>query len=116
MATAEQRTKRVALWLIDKTVLNAPDVNGSVCQDWAVTPGIERLLAYKMLQQMPAQSAHLCRSNSRPLRLRCVTWIKMEGVKSGRSNAVKPGKLGFSYKACKCNDAGTGASVCHHAL
>ncbi len=29
-------------------------------------------------------------------------------VKSGRSGALKPGKLGLSYKANKCSDVETG--------
>ncbi len=33
---------------------------------------------------------------------------KTEGVKCGRSTALIPGKLDLSYKADKCNDAGTG--------
>ncbi len=32
----------------------------------------------------------------------------MEGVNSGCSGALKPGKLGLSFKANKCSDAGTG--------
>ncbi len=63
-----------------------------------------------MVQQMAVLSVHLCRSNSYPLRPRCITWIKTkrEGVKSERSGAPKPDKLGLSCKANKCSDAETG--------
>ncbi len=56
------------------------------------------------------QSAHLCRSNSYPLRPRRITWIKMKGGggKSGFSGALKPDRLGLSCKANKCSDVGTG--------
>ncbi len=51
-------------------------------------------------------------SSSYPLRPHRVTWIKTkrEGVyvKSGRSGALKPGKLGLGCEANKCSDAGTG--------
>ncbi len=59
---------------------------------------------------MAVQLAHLFRSNPYPLRLRRLTWTKIEreGVKSGRTDAHKPGKLGLSCIACKCGDAGTG--------
>ncbi len=59
-----------------------------------------------------SRSAHCCRSNSNPLRPRCVTWVqtKREGVhvKSGRSGALKPDRLGLSYEAPKYSDDGTG--------
>ncbi len=59
---------------------------------------------------MVVLSAHLGRSNSYPLRPRRVTWVKTkrEGVKSGRSSALEPGKLGMSCKANKCSDVETG--------
>ncbi len=43
------------------------------------------------------------------LRLRRITWIitKREGVKSGRSGAHKPAKLGLSSKANTCSGTGT---------
>ncbi len=52
---------------------------------------------------------HLCRSNSYPLRPRRVTWTetKREGVKNEFSGAVKPSRLGLSYKANKCSDTAT---------
>ncbi len=58
---------------------------------------------------MTVLSAHLCRSNSYPLHPRRVTCIKTkkEGVKSGRSGAHKPDKLGLRCKATKGSDAGT---------
>ncbi len=54
----------------------------------------EHLLTYKMDQQMAVYSAHLCRLNSYPLHPRRATLIKakIEGVKSGCSNALKLGK------------------------
>ncbi len=52
----------------------------------------------------------MSRSNFYPLRPRRVAWIKTEreGVKSGRSGALKREKLGLACKANKCSDAGTG--------
>ncbi len=54
--------------------------------------------------------ANLCRSNLYPLRPPRVTWIqtKREGVKSGRPGTRKLDRLGLSYKANKCSDAGAG--------
>ncbi len=66
------------IWLLKSWFYN--HIKGSVCQGWAV-------------DWAPTdKSAHLCRSNSYPLRSRHVTWIKTKrkGVKSG------------------CRDAGTG--------
>ncbi len=59
---------------------------------------------------MAVKSAHLCKSNSYPLYSCRVTWIKTKrkGEKSGRSGALKPGKLGVSRRDNKCSDAGTG--------
>ncbi len=56
---------------------------------------------------MAVQLAHLCRSNSFPLRPRRVK-TERQGVKSGHSSAHKPGKYGLSCKANKCSNAGTG--------
>ncbi len=45
-----------------------------------------------------------------PTRFPTITWIKTkrEGVKSGRSGAHKPDKLGVSCKVNKCSDAEIG--------
>ncbi len=63
---------------------------------------IEHLLSYKKVQ-MVVKSAHLCRSNPFPLCPRRVTWIQTERegvyVKSGRSGALKPGKLSFELQS-----------------
>ncbi len=53
---------------------------------------------------MMMRSAHLCRSNSYPLRPRRVTWIKTK--RGALSNRVC--KVGLNCKANKCSDAGTG--------
>ncbi len=59
---------------------------------------------------MAMHSAHLCRSSPYPLCPGRGTWIKTEmvGVKSGRSDALKPSWLGLSCKANTCRDGGTG--------
>ncbi len=59
---------------------------------------------------------HLCRVNAYPLRPCRVTQIKTQrdGVESGRSGALVPGRLGLSCKANKCSKAGIGdLSVLH---
>ncbi len=59
---------------------------------------------------MAVQLGYIFRSNLYALRPHRLTWTKIEreGVKSGRSDAHKPGKLGLSCIAGKCSDAGTG--------
>ncbi len=58
---------------------------------------------------MAMQEEHLCQSNSYPVRLRRVTWIKTNrgGVKSGYSSALKLDRFDLTCKANKCSDAGT---------
>ncbi len=53
-----------------------------------------------MVQLIAVQPAHLCRSNSYPLRPHRVTWIKTNriGVKSGRSSVTKPTSLAWAAK------------------
>ncbi len=72
--------------------------------DWAPTD----------LQNGPTDggvSAHLCRSNSYPLRPHRVTWIKTKREGVWRADAPvlsnRTSKLGLSCKVNKCSDAGT---------
>ncbi len=60
---------------------------------------IEHRLTYKVVQQMAVQSPLFCRSNSNPLLPRRVLGEGRGGVKSGRSGALKPDRLGLSCKA-----------------
>ncbi len=50
-----------------------------------------------MFRKMMMQLVCICRANSYRLRPRRITWIKIkrEDVKSGRSGAHKPSKLGL---------------------
>ncbi len=72
-------------------------VKGSARRDWVV-------------DKAPTDLQNTCRSNTYAFRTRRVTWIKTkrEDVKSGRSGALKPDRLGLSCKANKCSDTGTG--------
>ncbi len=80
------------------------------CQ-WVGVPGLGSGLSYRMVRETAVQSAHLCRSNDNPLRPRRVTWVKTEDVKSGRSGALNPDRLGLSCTGNKCSDTGLGTSV-----
>ncbi len=53
--------------------------------------------------QIVVLSAHLCRSTSYPLHASRVICIKIK-----RKGALKPGRLGLSYKINNCSDSGTG--------
>ncbi len=59
---------------------------------------------------MAVKLAHLCQANSYPLRLRRVTCFQAmkKGAKNDRFGALKPDRLGLSFKANHCSDAGTG--------
>ncbi len=61
-------------------------------------------------QQTARKVAHFGRTNSYLLRPRRITLIKtkQEGMKSGRSGALKPDRLDMSCKVNKCRDAGAG--------
>ncbi len=50
------------------------------------------------------------RTSAEQTHIPCVTWTKAkkEGVNSGRSDALKPDKLGLSCKANKYSEAGNG--------
>ncbi len=83
-----------------------------VCAIYSTLPVLNQLLvngAPTDLQDGGVVSTALT-INVYPLCPRRVTWIKTkrEGVKSERSGAPKPDKLGMNCKAHKCSDARTG--------
>ncbi len=78
------------------------DVKGSARQGWVVD------LAPADLQNDPTNGGVI--SPYLPIKLLSLASPSshLEGVKSGCSNALKPGRLGLNCKANKCTDAGTG--------